>query len=134
MSKKIKRHIGVILTICLFVFVISYFDIGCPTLFLWGIPCPTCGVTRSILSLLKFDFYSYFCFHPLSLPLIIAVWLVIHARVIKRRKAVYVYVSCVLMLNTFLYAFRLLCFLRCSEAILRIFPAIPRCAALIFAI
>jgi len=45
-----------------------------PCLFkhLTGIPCPTCGVTRSVVSLSKLDLYDSFLYNPLSMISIFA--------------------------------------------------------------
>ena len=39
--------------------------IGCVFLYLFGIPCPGCGMTRALRSLLRLDLVSAFRFHPL---------------------------------------------------------------------
>lgn len=31
----------------------------------WGIPCPSCGITRAFINLLKLDLKSAFKYHPL---------------------------------------------------------------------
>ena len=33
---------------------------------LFGLPCPACGLTRGMSSLLHFEFYKSFLYHPLS--------------------------------------------------------------------
>lgn len=43
---------------------------GCPFEIVFGIPCPACGLTRSVVSALKFDFLSAFHYHPLFLLVI----------------------------------------------------------------
>ncbi|MGL5702740.1 MAG: DUF2752 domain-containing protein [Cetobacterium sp.] len=32
---------------------------------IFGIPCPTCGITRAFISLINFNFKEAFRFHPL---------------------------------------------------------------------
>lgn len=43
---------------------------------IFGIPCPTCGITRAFISLINFNFKEAFRFHPLFwiVPLIPFVW------------------------------------------------------------
>lgn len=38
--------------------VMHYMDITCVFLKIFGIPCPGCGMTHALLSLLKLDFYG----------------------------------------------------------------------------
>jgi len=56
---------------------------------LTGIPCPTCGMTRSFLSLLKLDLKSAFYYHPLFwvVPIIAGSFLIKNERIRKYRKA-----------------------------------------------
>jgi hypothetical protein len=50
--------------------IVFSFTAGCPFLLVTGIPCPGCGMTRAILSALRFDFTAAFGYHPLF-PLVI---------------------------------------------------------------
>lgn len=42
------------------------FGTVCPLRILFGVPCPGCGMTRAMLSLLRLDFVSAVRLHPLS--------------------------------------------------------------------
>lgn len=60
----------------------------CPLKLMAGLPCFGCGLTRSISSLVHFDFAAMFAYHPLG-PLVvlwIAVWWVIELRSIIRAR------------------------------------------------
>lgn len=46
-------------------FAVSALTIGCPIKFFTGIPCPGCGMSRAVVSCLRFDFDAAFHFHPL---------------------------------------------------------------------
>ena len=48
--------------------VVYIFFIPCPVRWLLGVPCPTCGMTRSALALLLLDFRTSFYYHPLTVP------------------------------------------------------------------
>ena len=43
----------------------DHYGIRCIFLHFFGIPCPGCGMTRALLSVLRFDFAAAFHFHPL---------------------------------------------------------------------
>lgn len=59
------------------IIVMYLFSLPCPILFMTGIPCPGCGMTRACLHLLQLDFAGAFQYHPLCffLPLFVGVFL-----------------------------------------------------------
>lgn len=69
------QDIKAIIIIILFYFFMSMiFDIGCPILWITGISCAGCGMTRAWISLLHLDFKAAFHYHPLFwLPAIMVV-------------------------------------------------------------
>ena len=69
------QDIKAIIVIILFYFFMSMiFDIGCPILWITGISCAGCGMTRAWISLLHLDFKAAFHYHPLFwLPAIMVV-------------------------------------------------------------
>ena len=87
-EKLIKRHIIYFTVICCFVVFISVTDIRCPIYYIFGYPCPTCGVTRAMISLVKLDFEGYLFYHPLALPLVLSVLSIIHINLFKRKKPI----------------------------------------------
>ena len=101
-----NRHILYIATICLFVFIVTIIQIGCPIFYLVGIQCPTCGVTRALFSLMHFDVAGYFYYHPLAIPLVLSVLLMLHLKILKRKRVIYGFVAVTLILNTALYIVR----------------------------
>ena len=57
--------------------LVLYFLLGkfvlhslCPSVILTGFPCPGCGMTRAMLSILRGDFASAWRFHPFSYVLL----------------------------------------------------------------
>lgn len=57
----------------------------CPVRLLFGFPCPGCGVTRAVLSVLRLDLKAAFQYNPVF-PLIILLFLYgIHRQVFRER-------------------------------------------------
>lgn len=54
-----------IAAIALFYVVIEAFGVTCPILFLTGISCAGCGMSRAWMALLRGDLAGAFAFHPL---------------------------------------------------------------------
>ena len=106
----VKSHLFALVVLTLYVAAGYFFKLGCPVFTFLGLPCPTCGGTRALLSLLRFDIGGYFSYHALALPLLAAVWLMIHQRLFQRKKAIFIFVCGVLILNTAYYAVRIYCF------------------------
>ena len=79
-------------------------------MYFFKIPCPTCGVTRAVISLLRLDLKSYFYFHPLSVPLIAVVLMMIHIKLFKNKLLIYVFSGIILLANLCLYVVRLILF------------------------
>lgn len=106
----IKKHL-----LILFLFLsiwTTYLVLGvsCPIYLLTGIPCPTCGVTRALLSLLHFDFEGYLYYNAFALPLVLVVLLVFHIRFINNRALriiVWITIFIILLFNTIYYLERL---------------------------
>ncbi|MDR0832079.1 MAG: DUF2752 domain-containing protein [Bacillales bacterium] len=76
-KKRLPRYLIylslLIITIVLLVLDVPYFDI-CPIHILTGFNCPTCGLTRAFLYLIKFDLEKSLTYNPLVIlffPLIV---------------------------------------------------------------
>ena len=108
LNKTINRHIFYLTVICLFVFIITFFEIGCPFLYLFSIPCPTCGVTRAVCALLKGDINGYFQYQPFAIPLCISVLAVLHSKLFRHKRILYGIVFLILLSNFFWYAIKML--------------------------
>ena len=92
--------------ICLFIGIGKVFNIGCPFLFIFGIPCPTCGTTRAIISLLRLDIDSYLKYNPMALPMCIAVLLMLNTDIIKHKRIACIFSVSVAILNLLVYFYR----------------------------
>ena len=93
--------------------ICAYFAVGatgvitCPIRAIFGIPCPTCGVTRAFLSLARLDIYGYLHYNVMAVPLFLAVILTIHRGLFKRKLPIDILLLVVLAVNTVYYIFRL---------------------------
>ena len=80
------QDIKAMIAIILFYFFMSMiFNIGCPILWITGISCAGCGMTRAWLSVLRLDLKAAFYYHPLFwLPAIIMLVYFIKNKIPKR--------------------------------------------------
>lgn len=70
-------------------------------------PCPTCGSTRALLSLLKGNCFSYYYYNVMALPVLLASFIMLVG--VKNQKKVYINISIVILVINFIYyIFRLL--------------------------
>lgn len=100
------KKITAICVILLFFFVMYLFDITCPIKAIFGFPCPACGTTRAMMSLLRLDFRSYFNYNPTALLLAVAFFLVLFGDK-ESKKAINVYAVLVAVLNFAIYVARM---------------------------
>lgn len=73
---------------------------------IFHVPCPTCGVTRALLSLLRFDFASYAKYNIFALPLFAATVLMIFGSK-TNKKIPQIAAAAILLANIPYYFFRL---------------------------
>ena len=67
--------------------------LACPLRRFAGIPCPLCGMSRSIFALLRGQFALSVQLHPMTIPLLTAVFLAVHARLLSKLRP-YLYRGC----------------------------------------
>ena len=77
---KIKNPIEKLITLgaVIAVALVMYFlNVGCFFKLLFKIPCPGCGISRALFSLIKLDFVSAFKFNPMfwSVPILVLLYL-----------------------------------------------------------
>lgn len=106
--KVLKRSALFAVFAFIYVMIIKMVNITCPILAVTGIPCPTCGVTRALFSLLRGDFEGYFKYHPLAVPLVFSVLLLINADYFKHRKTVTAISLSIVVLNFPIYLCKLI--------------------------
>ena len=94
--------------IALFYAAIEALGVTCPILFLTGVSCAGCGMSRAWLALLRGDAAGAFAFHPLFwLPVPAAALLCFRRRIPRRAFRGGMAIVCVLFLAVYLV--RLLC-------------------------
>lgn len=73
MGKECKDIIRILIIIVIYALILRITGIGCPIRFLTGISCMGCGMSRAVISLMRFQFKEAFNYHPLVyiLPLLI---------------------------------------------------------------
>lgn len=76
--KKIYRHLLVFVLAALYYDFLQLTDMTCLFRGITGIPCPACGTTRSLISLLRLDFSKSFYYHPVGFLLLWTVFLAFH--------------------------------------------------------
>ncbi len=101
--KIIMKHIFYILLLLIIFAILYFFKISCFFRFFTGIPCPSCGMTRAFLSLIKLNLRESFYYHPLLIPSLFAAFIAIHMNVsaLKFNKKI---------ANTYLWAFIIIFF------------------------
>ena len=72
-----KAAVGVAAVVLL---LILYRLIGCPFRFLFGVPCPGCGMTRAGRAIVQGRFAESLVWHPLFVPTVLVVGAAIIAR------------------------------------------------------
>lgn len=80
MRKKISGSVFILPAALLCIFLL-YLSAGglCLVRHFTGIPCPGCGMTRAVLSVLHGDFRTAFAYHPLWVTLPLVAWLLLRA-------------------------------------------------------
>ncbi len=76
-------HTGAALGAIFLVAALGFYK--CPLDFVFGIPCPMCGITRALLSVFRGDFGKAFYYHPLwpLFPLAVILYVLYSLRIIR---------------------------------------------------
>ena len=78
---------------------------GCIFRQLLHMPCPTCGMSRAILSLMKFDFASYVHYNVFALPVLFSIIVLFFSKYFNK---LVIFMSIfILILNFIYYLYRL---------------------------
>lgn len=88
--------------------ICALFNITCPIKQIIGVPCPTCGMTRAMLALIRLDIKGYMEYNPMAVFMFLAVFLYLHREYVKKKKWMDLYVTVVLAVNTIVYILNLI--------------------------
>ena len=84
MPHTVKNAVIKLLLLCAFCgFVLLFWH--CPFRLLFGIDCPTCGMTRAFLALAQLDLGAALRFHPLCIPTALVCGYLVLRRLLPRR-------------------------------------------------
>ncbi len=73
----------------IYILVMTITGIGCPFLYITGIPCLGCGMTRACVSMVTFKWKTALYYHPLCVGIpFLAVFIVFHKNMETRKKNV----------------------------------------------
>ena len=96
------KDIQALAAVALFYIVIESLGVTCPILFLTGISCAGCGMSRAWLSLLRLDLAGAFAFHPLFwLPVPAAALLLLRRKLPERLFRWGISLVCVLFFSVY---------------------------------
>ena len=84
----VKRFVTVHLTAATVAAVYVLLPIKCPIKYFLHFDCPTCGMTRAMLSLFKGDIAGYMRFNPMALPFLLVLLFALHAKLFPFKPAV----------------------------------------------
>lgn len=83
----------------LYYFVLGISGITCPLRALVGLPCPACGTTTALISLVRGDITAYFATQPFALLLFAAVILAVNRSFLRKPLIADVFIGFVAVAN-----------------------------------
>ena len=106
--KDFKEKLIIIPIFVLMYILLNVFNISCILKAVLGFPCPFCGITRSVIALLKLDIPAAIYFHPMvwSLP-ILAMYYLYDGNLLKNKRANIALLALILLGFALVWALRL---------------------------
>jgi len=97
-----------VLLFIIFCVICRFFGISCLIYNLTDIPCPTCYMSRALVSLLRFDFYQYAEYNLMALPVAVVFLCELFNRFFgKYKNILHICTGIVLAVNMVYYLMRL---------------------------
>ena len=87
-----------------YLFLEYFLEITCPILYLTGISCAGCGMSRAWIRLLHLDFAGAFYYHPLFwIPAVAVILVPFWKKIPKKVKNALITVACVLFIGVYIW-------------------------------
>ena len=110
MKSWIKRNSVGIIAVAILALLIIFDLYKCPLKLILGFPCPTCGVTRALLALIRLDITGYLKYNAMAVFLLSVIAIELLRPKIKHKTIADIYVYSVLLINIVYYIIRLIVF------------------------
>ena len=88
-NKFIKRHLIVVGVFIFYFLILHLLGWSCPIKDIFDIPCPTCGTTRSLISLMLLDFKGYLFYQPAGVSVLICLLLFVNSDYLIKKSPIY---------------------------------------------
>lgn len=102
-----RSVIKVIIIIITYTAFITITDIGCHFRAIVGIPCPTCGVTRALIELLRRNIIQSLKYNFMAIPLVLAAFAILYIELINNKKIIFKFAMIIITLNFIIYILKL---------------------------
>lgn len=108
LKKKLEKKniINGMVAVLILIIVATFYK--CPSKYLFGLPCPGCGMTRALIALLSLNIQQAMYYHPLCIMvfvigLIFALDYIKLLKVSKKTKRGILFAGCIAMLVVFIW-------------------------------
>ena len=109
--KLLKKYLVIGVVVVAYYSICNIFNITCPIKYMTGVPCPTCGMTRAMLALMRLDIKGYIEYNPMAFFMFLTVFLYLHrehVKSVKIKKWIDLCAVVVLTVNSIVYFLRLI--------------------------
>ena len=108
LKKRGKTLIKIAVALAVYCVLAVIFSIPCPIKAITGISCPGCGMTRSLLSLFRFDFSAALYYHPLIFLIVLIIPFLTYLHLYQYDKLCKVIMTCSALILLVFYLYRMI--------------------------